>query len=266
MNAPPLVERLARAAAALDPVRLDELPAEALLQVRVDRKYVVAPALADALFEAMAERVRVLEVDGERCAGYQSVYFDTPDRALFRMAARVAPWRSKVRTRRYCIDGTVMLEVKARTRSGATAKTRRPQPPQRRLSLDPGDLEFVTAHLARPVPVGLLAPVLETTYRRCTLVDTAGVGRVTIDAGLRCALPDGPAVATPGHLIVETKTAGRPGAADRWLWSHGVRPLPFSKFCVGLAALEPGLPANRWARPLRRYVTPWPVPGERGIV
>lgn len=40
---------------------------------------------------------------------------------------------------------------------------------------------------------------------------------------------------------------------DRLLWRQGIRPARISKYCVGLAALDPTLPANRWNRTLRRY-------------
>ena len=40
-------------------------------------------------------------------------------------------------------------------------------------------------------------------------------------------------------------------ATDRLLWRAGHRPVPVSKFATGLAALNPDLPRNRWARILR---------------
>ncbi|MEO8697895.1 MAG: molecular chaperone, partial [Acidimicrobiales bacterium] len=55
------------------------------------------------------------------------------------------------------------------------------------------------------------------------------------------------------YLLVETKSTGAPTVADRVLWAAGERPVPISKFGVGMAALNPGLPANKWNRTLRRY-------------
>ena len=37
------------------------------------------------------------------------------------------------------------------------------------------------------------------------------------------------------------------------LWAAGNRPVTISKFGVGMAALHPQLPANKWNRTLRRY-------------
>ena len=56
-----------------------------------------------------------------------------------------------------------------------------------------------------------------------------------------------------GELLVETKSAGPPTAADRFLWRAGVRPAAISKFCVGMATLDPSLPANKWNRILRQH-------------
>lgn len=63
---------------------------------------------------------------------------------------------------------------------------------------------------------------------------------------------DTEAVALPGYAVVETKTDGRPCAADRLLWADGYRPVRISKYGTGLAALDPDLPATPWRRVLGR--------------
>ena len=60
------------------------------------------------------------------------------------------------------------------------------------------------------------------------------------------------AVTLPGYAVVETKTDGRPCAADRLLWAVGYRPVRISKYGTGLAALDPDLPATPWRRVLGR--------------
>ena len=54
--------------------------------------------------------------------------------------------------------------------------------------------------------------------------------------------------------VVETKTCGAPCAADQLLWRDGHRPTVMSKYCTGLAALVPELPANKWHRTLQRHL------------
>jgi hypothetical protein len=98
-----------------------------------------------------------------------------------------------------------------------------------------------------------LRPVLTTTYVRSTLVDARDGCRVTIDRQVTATNPAGITVELEGHCIVETKSRQVATVADHWLWRHGHRPLAMSKFCVGMAALDPNLPANQWNRVLRRY-------------
>jgi hypothetical protein len=54
--------------------------------------------------------------------------------------------------------------------------------------------------------------------------------------------------------VVQARSSGPPCAADRVLWAMAIRPVRISKFCTSLAALVPGLPANRWTRARGR---PW---------
>ena len=54
-------------------------------------------------------------------------------------------------------------------------------------------------------------------------------------------------------VIVETKSADGQGAADRALAELGIRPVSMSKYCLGVAALHPELPANKWSRLLTRH-------------
>ncbi len=50
-----------------------------------------------------------------------------------------------------------------------------------------------------------------------------------------------------------TSSARAPSVLDQWLWQHHVRPTKISKFCSGLAAINPDLPANKWHRIITRH-------------
>jgi hypothetical protein len=122
----------------------------------------------------------------------------------------------------------------------------------RRSSIDAAGRAFVRTHVSLPAGAPL-APVLTTAYSRATLVHLTTGSRLTCDRGLECSTPAGASVSLDDELLVETKSAGAPTAADRFLWRAGVRPVAVSKFCVGMAALHPSLPANQWNRILRRH-------------
>jgi hypothetical protein len=68
---------VAGAARAVDPIGLDGLMDLAELQTRVDRKYFVPADVFGHLVGELAGQLRVLEIDGQRSFGYESVCFDT---------------------------------------------------------------------------------------------------------------------------------------------------------------------------------------------
>ena len=146
-----------------------------------------------------------------------------------------------------------MIEVKTRGGRGETVKRRMPYDFDSRRRLDPDGRHFAAAHVTHLGDVVELISALTTTYERSTLLDVGARCRVTCDAGLVCALPDGGAERLRHHDIVETKSPGPATLFDRSLWALGCRPVSISKYCVGLAALRPELPSNRWCRTLRRH-------------
>lgn len=239
--------------ARLDPVGLDHVLQVAELQSRVDRKYLVPPDMFKRLVDDCASDLRVLEIGGLREFRYESIYFDTADLASYHQAATGRRSRFKVRTRAYLDSHECMLEVKTRGGRGETVKDRMSYRFDQRGQLDMSALGFVEERVNVPYGASGLAPVLSTTYHRATLVDSVAGTRMTCDAQLRCSSPQGLEVAMDDHVLVETKSPGPATRADRLLWAMGERPTRISKYCVGLALLEPGLPANRWNRTLRRH-------------
>ena len=240
-----------RAVAALPPISLDEVIATAGLQTRVDRKYVVSVELLDEL--ALGTNPAVLEIDGRRRSRYESVYFDTSDRRLYRDTAYRRPSRFKVRVRTYVDSSTSMLEVKRKDGRGNTLK--------HRLELDPGvdrrrlDFEmcrFVESSVDTDL-AGRLVEAVTTRFDRATFVDLDRGARYTIDHRLSATAPDGRTVRLQNAVVVECKSVGRATPLDRTLWALGVRPARMSKYCTALAVLEPSLPANHWHPTLRRH-------------
>ncbi len=238
---------------ALAGIGLAEVLEVAELQSRVDRKYLVTPAQFAELVDRCSSGLRVLEIDGRRDFHYESVYFDTDDYVAYRQAATGRRSKFKVRTRTYLDSGACMLEVKTEGGRGETIKDRMVYDLACRDRLDAEAKRFVGGRVHLDGGVTSLHPVLRTTYSRATLVDPIAGTRMTCDAQLLCTSPKGRDVEMDTHVLVETKSRGASTAADRFLWSMGERPVRISKYCVGLALVEPGLPANRWNRTLRRY-------------
>ena len=244
-------DRLDRAIGQLPAVDLAHIDAVARLQTRRDRKYLLPVPESVRLLELLAEDARVLTIAGMRSFRYQSTYLDTPDLASYLAAAHGRPRRWKVRIRSYVDSGGSVLEIKRQDRRGRTVKVRRDHPAELGPHLDAAGREFVAGCSEIAVQASRLRPVLQTEYRRATLLLGEG-DRVTIDVGLFAATLDGLKVGLDGMAIVETKTRGGPCAADRALWRLGHREVRVSKYCTSLAALRPDLPSNRWTRALAR--------------
>ncbi len=241
----------------LQSINLADLNSNASLLTRKDRKYIVPMTLTRLLVAQSG--LRVLELEGRRSFRYESVYFDTPDHVSYLAAAHKRRRRFKVRTRSYLDSGLCSLEVKTRERRGLTEKHRLPYDVGRRRQLNGEALEFIDGFDTIAPVSRQLVPTLTTRYERTTLFEPASRSRITVDINLQCKLPDGSSVSLPEIAIVETKTSGQPCAIDHFLWKFHRRPTKISKFCTGLAALTPGLPANKWNRVLRTYFGWTPV-------
>lgn len=239
----------------LPAIGLEELNAEAALQTRVDRKYVLATGTARRLLATCATDMRVLEMDGNRSFAYDSVYFDTAALDSYLLAARGRRRRYKIRTRTYVDSAVSFLEVKTEGARESTVKERIPYRLEDRSRLTAEGLGYVRETLAAAVgtvPGGALGPVLETRYHRTTFYLPSSGSRATIDTAVTWQQPGLDPWVLDDAVILETKSGSTAGPLDRHLWAAGIRPSRISKFATGMAALRPDLPANRWNRTLSR--------------
>lgn len=244
------------AIAALAPIGLDEVVDAANLQTRTDRKYVITLHDVAALIDDLPGTSRVLAIDHRTRFTYCSAYFDTDDRKSYLGAAYRRPSRFKVRVRTYVDSSVSVLEVKTRDERGRTVKSRTPIGPTAEIELTPAGREFIAGFKQTADVAWDLKPTLTTTYQRTTLLTGTGHNaRVTIDTELAWFDTNGQRRELGPYAIVETKTDGGACQVDRALWRAGHRPTSFSKYCTGMAALDPSLPANHWHRVLQRYLS-----------
>jgi len=244
------------AVAPLQPISLAEVLAEAALQVRVDRKYLVPIGAFITMTNRLSDRFAVLDIDGRRSFSYESVYFDSPDHRLYRQHVQQRRRRYKVRTRAYLDSGECTFEVKLKGGRSETVKSRMPYGLGDRGQLTPSALEFLSELLRTEYGVGAgvdLRSELTTTYRRTTMVDLVDRARLTCDIDLLFYRGERAVRGPAGSVLVESKTAGRAGAADQVLHHLGIRPIQVSKYCVAAALLNPHLSSNPWHRTLRQF-------------
>jgi hypothetical protein len=230
-------------------VSLAQAGGAALLD-RLDRKYPLPlEAVPDVL--RRVEGYAALEVEGRLLGRYRTTYFDTPTLRLYHAHHSGELPRHKVRLRSYLDSGSRYFEVKRKTNTGRTEKVRIPVPE--------GEVDLAAA-LARASEAGLDAGVaaeaLEETltvdFTRVTLVANGLAERVTVDVGLAFSRA-GAICRLPGVALIEVKQEKPAPSSCRTL----LRPLEFhgrglSKYCLGIALLEPSVKRNRFKPVLRR--------------
>jgi hypothetical protein len=243
------LDAIERAVSHLPGIPLGEVGPAELLD-RLDRKYLMPVESAVAALR-QAKDYRVLEAGGRRLGRYRTQYYDTADLALYHAHHSGQLPRSKVRIRSYLDSGARYLEVKRRTNRGRTEKSRSP------LSAGAAELQ---ARLEEAGATGLdaglaahpLSEALSVDFTRLTLVATTLAERVTVDVGITVAR-GGAVRYIAGVAVVEIKQpeTGPSQFADV-LRSLGFREGALSKYCMGIALLEPSAKRNRFQPVLRR--------------
>ena len=219
------------------------------LDDRVDTKFLFPVDEFGALLDSIRSQYRIVEVDCVRIQRYRTLYFDTEDFDLFALHHRNARRSFKVRSREYVDSDRSFLEVKSKVSPSRSIKTR-----------------IETVRLARglagtagafvrdnaPIEPERLVQSLWTKFHRVALLSRGGKERVTIDLGLQYR-HEGSHAEVPRIAVAELKQTrmNRNSAFYQHMRSIGVRPGGFSKYCVGVAMLNPHLKHNRIKPKLR---------------
>lgn len=216
------------------------------MMTRVDRKYLLRTAEAQALYGALPPGTRVLDIAGSTQHHYETSYYDTAALNCYFDAVHKRRRRFKIRSRTYCSTGARFLELKTKGPRGVTVKTR--------TAIDDANTHWSWFDRHRDTTkctADELRVVLENSYTRMTL-SPPDHGRATVDTNLVWRNEHG-TISDLDLVIVETKSGASPSQIDRVLWEHGHRPRRLSNFGCGMAALNPSLPANNWHRTLNQY-------------
>lgn len=244
------------------PIGLAEMQEVALLD-RQEIKYVFNAALLCELLANAAADYRVLEVAGERFNRYRTLYFDTPALDFYHRHLTGAPTRTKVRAREYVETSTAFLEVKQRTNRKRTVKHRMATDGLL-TSLEGEYAGFVAGEIAGGFAgdADMLEPMLWNHYQRMTLVSKHRQERVTLDLGLRF---EGAGIIDPsqsaslaGIVIAEVKQPriDRSSPIVELLRAAQVRPSAFSKYCMGVSIMLPGMRRHKLNK-THRLVARW---------
>jgi hypothetical protein len=212
---------------------------------RVDTKFVLRDSELFTVLESLENDYRILDVDGTRFTPYRTQYFDTESFALFRRHHVGGSNRYKVRTRTYLNTELSFIEVKRKTKNGATTKLRR-QTNAFETQLQGEARTFVDAHC--PHGAAGMQPSLRNGFDRICLVSSTRPERLTIDLDIVVETSAG-SIHLPNIAVAELKQeklahGRRDSRFLKEMRRINVRPTGFSKYCIGLLLTQPEIKHN----------------------
>jgi len=231
------------------PINLSQMAGVALLD-RMDTKYVMSEAQLYQALTALTGEYWALDIRSTRLNRYRTLYFDTADFMLYHRHHAGGRNRYKVRSREYVDSHLSFLEIKYKANNARTIKTRL-QTPAFLTQFSADTHPFMDAHF--PFAAEYLEPKLWNEYSRVTLVHKHSPERLTLDLNLRF-FNDTRTVSLPGVAIAEVKQEGHnPHSPFFWqMRAMNLRPMGFSKYCMGVTLLYDSVKANNFKPKLRR--------------
>ncbi len=245
------------------PITLEQMSGIKLMN-RTDTKFVTTEPMLCELLQLAHTDYYAQDIDGERIARYFTAYFDTPDHVMYVMHQNGHLNRQKVRIRSYVDSHLDFLEVKTKNNRGRTKKKRvdmagfDPLQPDDHIRFLRQDKQmeaydhFLREHLFVATPEQLTEQ-LQNRFNRITLVNRSRTERLTIDTALRFRnIATGRQHDLTGLAIIELKRDGlQPSPILDLMLRLRIKPMGFSKYCMGQALTDPDLKRNRFKPRLR---------------
>lgn len=232
------------------------------LMNRTDTKFVTNIATLRKLLKLAVWQYRAQEIEGKRQARYYTMYFDTPDMQMYTCHHSGHANRQKLRIRSYVDSGLNFLEVKTKNNHKRTRKKRTtmfdfdPLAPARDIAFDSHDVNFkeYDSFLRENLwyKPEIMEEAIENRFNRITLVNNNKTERLTIDTDL-CFhnIHTGNDCSLPELAIIELKRDGlMPSPILSLLNELRIKPLGFSKYCIGTALTNPDIRQNRFKQRL----------------
>ncbi len=208
------------------------------LMDRIDTKYVLSAGKLPEVLHQMAGSYKSLEINNIRSLPYQTRYFDTRDLLMYNQHVTSRPERFKIRFRTYLATETTFLEVKKHTRRNRTIKWRIENHFSPLSMIDKQAESFLESHI--PETFSGLEFSLANSFSRVTLAGTDSNERITVDFDLKYTNENGKSENMPWLAIIEHKR-NRSLAGSKLseiLKSQMIRPVGFSKYCIGVSLLN----------------------------
>ncbi len=232
-----------------DTIALAEMDSVKLMD-RTDVKYMFHSNLLANILEDLQPHYRVLEINNQRLCPYQTLYFDTPDLALYHAHRSNRLNRYKVRFRNYVGSDLSFFEVKFKNNKGRTIKKRIARAEQPDKYLNTENALFLSQK--SELDPALLQAIMWVDYDRITLVSRHTPERVTIDLNL--TFRNNTQQKNYENLVIAEVKQQKMSSSVLIdvLKKYQIREGSISKYCFGIVSLFPDVKQNNFKRHLRR--------------
>ena len=199
----------------------------------MDSKFVLPFDKLSPVLKNLSPSYSVLTINDKYIFSYQTDYFDTPGMDMFSDHHNGKQNRYKIRQRAYIESDIRFIEVKFKSNKGRVIKDRIEKTYQDRKDF----FGFVKKYT--PYDPDSLQIILSNRFNRFTMVDNSFKERVTVDFNL--SFSDNKQIAgLNGLVIIEVKQNknSRQSMIYNALRENSLRPVSFSKYCLGVSLLR----------------------------
>lgn len=233
------------------PISLDQMDSVKLMR-RTDTKFVFSTKLLPKLLKMASKDYYMVEIENEREQIYETTYYDTEDYKMYHLHHNGKLNRHKVRVRRYVYTKQKFLEVKRKNNKGETIKNRETHNDVVHSINAENTNEFLTKYT--PFSPDVLLPMLDNKFIRLTLVNKNFSERITLDYKLRFVdLSHDKKVKAKGICVCEIKKGrdNKNSPFTVFLRQLRIQSSGFSKYCMGIALLNPEVKNNNFKQRIR---------------
>jgi hypothetical protein len=233
------------------PISLNEMDDVRMMR-RVDDKFVLNKRQLPLLLKRALVDYYLLDINDNREQIYETTYYDTNNYSMYNLHHNGKCNRYKIRVRKYVCSNLGFLEVKRKNNKGETIKNRIKCPDiddQLDFSGSSGFLERFT-----PYNGEILWPKLKNRFTRLTMVNKDFSERITIDYNLKFTDLKYHTQNINSHLCIVEIKRNRDNKKSRFLntlFELKISNSGFSKYCIGLAMLNPEVKTNLFKQKIR---------------
>lgn len=243
-----------KAIAKFAPISLDQMDGVRLMR-RTDTKFVFPVMHLPELLNQVTDLYFMVEIENEREQIYKTTYFDTNDYTMYRMHHNGKLNRHKVRIRKYVYSNQEFLEIKNKNNKGETIKKRIENQQNNPSKISDHALSKRFIGKNTPYDAELLSPTLGNKFIRLTLVNKNLKERITLDYKIKFTdLKFNNETTSNDICIAEIKTDRDNRSSSPFITQLNamrIKSMGFSKYCMGLALLNPEVKNNIFKQRLR---------------